>query len=33
MLNVLQNYVPIKYITINDKDPVWMNEIIKSEMK
>ena len=24
---------PIKYITIDDMDPVWMNEIIKSKIK
>ena len=33
ILNVFQNYVPNKYITIDDKDPVWMNEIIKSKME
>ena len=27
--NVFSNYVPNKYITIDDKDPVWMNETIK----
>ena len=26
ILNVFRNYVPKKYITINDKDPVWMNK-------
>ena len=31
ILNVFQNYVPSKYITVNDKDPVWMNENIKSK--
>ena len=25
--------MPNKYITVDDKDPVWMNEIIKSKMK
>ena len=29
VLNVFRNYVPNKYITIDDKDPVWMNETIK----
>ena len=29
ILNVFRNYVPNKYITIDDKDPVWMNETIK----
>ena len=33
ILNVFRNYVPNKYITIDDKDPVWMNEIIKSKIK
>ena len=32
-MNVFRNYVPNKYITIDDKDPVWMNEIIKSKIK
>ena len=27
------NYVPNKYITIDDKDPVWMNENIKTNIK
>ena len=29
ILNVFSNYVPNKYITIDDKDPIWMNETIK----
>ena len=33
ILNVFRNYVPNRYITVDDKDPVWMNEIIKSKMK
>ena len=33
LLNVFRNYVPNKYITIDDKDLVQMNEIIKSKMK
>ena len=32
ILNMFRNYVPNKYITIHDKDPVWMNETIKNEM-
>ena len=32
-INVFRNYVPNKYITIDDKDPVWMNENIKSKIK
>ena len=31
ILNTFRNYVP--NITVDDKDPVWMNEIIKSKMK
>ena len=33
ILNVFRNYLPDKYITVDDKDPVWMNEIIKSNIK
>ena len=33
ILNVFRNYVPNKYITVDDKDPIWMNEIIKSKIK
>ena len=33
ILNVFRNNVPNKYITIDDKDAVWMNEIIKSKIK
>ena len=33
ILNVFRNYVPNEYITIHGKDPVWMNEIIKSKME
>ena len=33
ILNVFRNYVPNKYITIDDKDYVWMNETIKSKIK
>ena len=33
ILKVFRNYVPNKYITVDYKDPVWMNEIIKSKMK
>ena len=33
ILNGFRNYVPNKYIAIDDKDPVWMNEIIKSKIK
>ena len=33
ILNIFRNYVPNKYIAIDDKDPVWMNETIKSKIK
>ena len=33
ILSVFRNYVPSKYITIDDKDPVWMNQTIKSKME
>ena len=33
ILNVFSNYVPNTYITIDDKDPVWMNETIKLKIK
>ena len=33
ILNVFGNYVPKKYIIVDDKDPVWMNETIKSKIK
>ena len=33
ILNIISNYIPNKHITCDDKDPVWMNEKIKSKMK
>ena len=33
ILNVFRNYVPNKYITVDDEDPVWMNKTIKSKLK
>ena len=33
ILNESRNYVPNKHVTVNDKDPVWMNETIKSKVK
>ena len=33
ILNNFWNYVPNKYITIDDKDPVYMNKTIKSKIK
>ena len=32
-MNVFRNYAPNKYITIDDKDPIWINKIIKSKIK
>ena len=33
ILNVFKNYVRNKYITIDDKDPVWMDDTIKAKIK
>ena len=33
ILNVFKSYVRNKYITIDDKDPVWMNDTIKAKIK
>ena len=33
ILNVFRNYVRNRYITIDDKNPEWMNETIKSKIK
>ena len=33
ILNIFRKYVLNKYITFDDKDPVWMNENIKSKIK
>ena len=32
-LNVFHNYVSNKYLTVDDKDPAWMNEPIKLNIK
>ena len=32
-MNVFSNYIPNKLITINDKDPPWMNNEIKNKIK
>ena len=32
-LNIFWHYLPNKCITVDDKDSVWMNKIIKSKMK
>ena len=26
LVNIFTNYIPNKYITIDDRDPPWMNE-------
>ena len=33
VLNIFRNYAPNKYVTIDDKDPVWMSKTIKSKIK
>ena len=33
IFTVIRNYVPNKYMTIDDKGPVWINETIKSKIK
>ena len=33
ILNIFRNFVPNKYVTFDDKDPVWMNENIKSKIE
>ena len=33
ILNGFRNFVANKYVTCDDKDPVWMNENIKSKIK
>ena len=33
ILNVFKSYVRNNYITIDDKDPVWMDDTIKAKIK
>ena len=33
MLNIFRNFVPNRYVTYDNKNPVWMNENIKSKIK
>ena len=33
ILNVFRNHVPNMYITVDDQDPVWMNETIKTKIQ
>ena len=32
-MNIFTNYISNKYITIDDKNPPWMKETIKDEIK
>ena len=32
LINVFYNYKPNKWITIDDKDPSWMNDEIKNKI-
>ena len=32
LMNIFSNYIPNKLITVNDKDPPWMNEYIKKKI-
>ena len=32
LMNIFSNYVPNKYITVDDKDPPWMTEAIKTKI-
>ena len=33
LMNVFTNFIPNKLITIDDKDPPWMNDVIKNKIK
>ena len=33
LINIFSNYIPHKYVTIDDRDPPWMTEIIKNKIK
>ena len=32
LMNIFSNYIPNKLITIDDKDPPWINESIKKKI-
>ena len=32
-MNIFTNYIPNKYITIDDRDPPWMNEALRNKIK
>ena len=31
-MNIFSNYIPNKFITIDDKDPPWMNKYMKRKI-
>ena len=31
-MNIFSNYIPNKFITVDDRDPPWMNEYIKRKI-
>ena len=33
LMNIFSNCIPNKYVTIDDRDPPWMNEAIKNKIK
>ena len=33
ILNVFKNFIPNKFITFDDKDPLWVNDDIKNKFK
>ena len=33
LMNIFSNCIPNNYITIDDRDPPWMNEKIKNKIK
>ena len=33
LMNTFSNYIPNKLITVDDKDPLWMNESIKKKIR
>ena len=32
LMNIFSNYIPNKYVTIDDRDPPWMTEKIKNKI-
>ena len=32
LMDIFSNYIPNKYITVDDKDPPWMMEAIKNKI-